>query len=96
MFIIDIKYIVPLEELNKHFDDHLKYLEKYYEKNIFVAWGRKVPPTGGIVFAFAESKEMVENIIKEDPFYEYKLAEITITEFSEAKYHPSLEGLFNR
>jgi uncharacterized protein YciI len=93
MFIIDIKYIVPLEELDNHFDSHVKYLEKYYEQNIFVAWGRKVPRTGGIILALAESKETVENIIKEDPFYEYKLAEITVTELLLAKYRPSLESL---
>ncbi|HTD39534.1 MAG TPA: YciI family protein [Mucilaginibacter sp.] len=81
------------EELNKHFDDHVKYLEKYYEQNIFVAWGRKAPPAGGVIFALAESKETVEDIIKEDPFYEYKLAEITVTELTLAKYHPSLDLL---
>jgi uncharacterized protein YciI len=93
MFIIDIQYIVPLEEIEKHFDAHIKYLEKYYEQNIFVAWGRKAPRTGGVVLALAGSKETVENIIKEDPFYEFKLAEITITEFLPGKYHPDLKKL---
>lgn len=93
MFIIDIKYIVSPEELNVHFDAHVKYLEKYYEQNTFVGWGRKVPPTGGVILALAGSKETLENIVKEDPFYTYKLAEITITELSLAKYHPDLKKL---
>ena len=93
MFIIDIKYIVSPEELNVHFNDHVKYLEKYYEQNIFLGWGRKVPPAGGIILALAGSKETLENIIKEDPFYEYKLAEITVTELSLAKYLPDLKKL---
>lgn len=93
MFIIDIKYTVSPEELNVHFDDHVKYLEKYYEQNIFVGWGRKVPPAGGVILALAGSKETIETIIKEDPFYEYKLAEITVTELALAKYHPDLTKL---
>jgi uncharacterized protein YciI len=93
VFIIEIKYIVSPEELNVHFNDHVKILERYYEQNIFVGWGRKVPPEGGIILALAGSKETLENIIKEDPFYEYKLKEITVTELSLAKYLPDLKKL---
>ncbi|HEY0245232.1 MAG TPA: YciI family protein [Mucilaginibacter sp.] len=91
MFIIDLNYIVPLEELDTHMADHVKYLSKYYKENIFVASGRKVPRTGGIILALAESKEAVEKIIKEDPFYKHELAEFTITEFLTSQYHPDLK-----
>ena len=93
MFIIDIKYIVTLEEIGEYYEAHIRHLEKYYAQNIFVAWGPKVPRTGGVILALGESKEMVENIVREDPFYEYKLAEITITEFVPSKYQPTLSGL---
>lgn len=91
MFIIDLNYIVPLEELDEHMADHVKYLSKYYKKNIFVASGRKVPRTGGIILALASSKEAVEKLIKEDPFYKHELAEFTVTEFSTSQYHPDLK-----
>jgi uncharacterized protein YciI len=91
MFIIDLNYIVPLEELDTHMADHVKYLRKYYKKNIFVASGRKVPRTGGIILALADSKEAVEKLIKEDPFYKHELAEFTITEFLTSQYHPDLK-----
>jgi uncharacterized protein YciI len=93
MFIIDLNYIVPLEELDTHMAVHVKYLKKYYAQNIFVASGRKVPRTGGVILALANSKEEIELIITEDPFYKHELAEFTITEFLTSQYHPDLKNL---
>src|SRR5688572_24951140 len=93
MFIINLNYIVPLEKLDAHMADHVKFLRMYYKKNVFVASGRKVPRTGGIILALARSKEEVEQIISEDPFYIHKLAEFNITEFLTSQYHPELKKL---
>jgi uncharacterized protein YciI len=93
MFIINLTYIVPLEELDQHMAEHVKYLDKYYDKDIFIASGRKVPRTGGVILALTDSKSIVEEIIKEDPFYKHKLAEFDITEFLASKYHPDLKNL---
>jgi uncharacterized protein YciI len=93
MFIINLNYIVPLEQLDAHMTDHVKFLRKYYKQNVFVASGRKVPRTGGIILALAKSKDDVEKIIAEDPFYVHKLAEFTITEFLTSQYHPDLKNL---
>lgn len=93
MFIINLNYIVPLETLDTHMSDHVKFLRKYYRQNVFVASGRKVPRTGGIILALAKSKEEIERIIAEDPFYTHKLAEFTITEFLTSQYHPELKKL---
>ena len=96
MFIIDLNYIVPLEELDEHMDAHVKYLHKYYKKNIFVASGRKVPRTGGVILALAETEEEVKKIIAEDPFYKHELAEFTITHFLTSQYHPDLKTLLHK
>jgi uncharacterized protein YciI len=96
MFIINLDYIVPLEKLDQHMMEHVKFLQKYYKKNIFIASGRKVPRTGGIILALAKSKEEVEQIMNEDPFYTLKLADFTITEFLTSQYHPELKNLLKR
>jgi uncharacterized protein YciI len=93
MFIINLHYIVPLEKLDAHMTDHVKYLQKYYKLNVFVASGRKVPRTGGIILALAKSKEEVEQIIQEDPFCTYKLADFSVTEFLTSQHHPDLKKL---
>ncbi len=96
MFIIDINYLVPLEEIEIHTDAHVAYLKKYTEKNVFIITGRKVPRTGGILIALADSREEVEKIITEDPFYQYKLAEMTITEFLHARHNSALDELLGK
>jgi len=96
MFIISLHYIVPLDELDKHMNAHVKFLQKYYKQNVFVASGRKVPRTGGIILALADSKERVEEIIQEDPFFTHKLAEFSVTEFLTSQYHPDLKKLLGK
>ncbi|HCW05825.1 MAG TPA: GTP cyclohydrolase [Cytophagales bacterium] len=91
MFIIDLHYIVPLEQLDAHMTEHVKYLQKYYKLNVFLASGRKVPRTGGIILALAPSREAVDEIIKEDPFYLHQLAEFRVTEFLTSQSHPELK-----
>jgi uncharacterized protein YciI len=91
MFIINLHYIVPLEELDAHMTDHVKYLHKYYKQHVFVASGRKVPRTGGIILAVGKSKEEIDKIISEDPFHIHGLAEFTVTEFLTSQSHPELK-----
>lgn len=93
MFIIDLKYVVPLDKLDAHMTDHVKYLRKYYKLNLFIASGRKVSRTGGIILALARTREEVDRIISEDPFYTQKLAEFSVTEFLTSQYHGDLKGL---
>ena len=93
MFIINLNYIVPLEKLDAHMGEHMKFIREYYKKNVFVASGRKVPRTGGIILALAGSKEEVEKIMSEDPFMKLKLAEFSILEFQTSQHHPDLKKL---
>jgi uncharacterized protein YciI len=93
MFIINLNYMVPLEELDRHMEAHVKYLKKYYKADVFIMSGRKVPRTGGIIIAQADSKEILEKIIAEDPFHKYTLAEFTITEFLASQSHPALKNI---
>ena len=94
MFIINLNYIVPLEQLDAHMTEHVKYLHKYYKQNVFITSGRKVPRTGGIILAMGKSKEEIESIIKEDPFYIHQLAEFTVTEFLNSQSHPDFKKLW--
>lgn len=93
MFVIDLKYIVPLEQIDQHMPEHMKFLRKYYAMNRFLASGRKVPRTGGIILALADSLIEVEKIIQEDPFHTYKLAQFNIIEFQTSQSHPALKQL---
>lgn len=93
MFIINLNYIVPLEQLDAHMTDHVKFLQKYYKANIFIASGRKVPRTGGIILSVAKTKEEAEAIMSEDPFCIHNLAEFTVTEFLTSQTHPEFKKM---
>ena len=93
MFIINLNYIVPLDELDQHMAAHVKFLRKYYKKGLFVASGRKVPRTGGIILALADDEKAVRKIMSEDPFTKHELADYTLTHFLTSQYHPDLESL---
>jgi uncharacterized protein YciI len=93
MFIVNLTYVVPLEQIDAHMKEHMKFLNHYYKANMFVASGRKVPRTGGIILVLAKSKEEVEAIMGKDPFCIHTLAEFTITEFLTSQSHPDLKKL---
>ncbi|ADR35402.1 YCII-related protein (plasmid) [Sulfuricurvum kujiense DSM 16994] len=82
MFIVSLTYIKPLEEVDALLDEHVAYLKEQYALGNFVASGRKVPRTGGVILARSVSREEIETIITLDPFYRHHVAEYEISEFS--------------
>jgi uncharacterized protein YciI len=81
MFIVSLNYKCQLEEVDKHLDAHVDYLKLQYANGNFIASGRKVPRTGGVILCNAKSKNELESIIAKDPFHKEGIAEYDITEF---------------
>lgn len=95
MFILLLKYIKPLEEVDKELKVHIQYLEKYYSLKKFVCSGRRNPRIGGVILCNAKNMEEVKAIINEDPFYINKIAEYEIVEFEPTKYADGFEHFIN-
>ncbi len=81
MFIIELTYKVSAEEIDKHLEPHMDYVDKYYNTGHFLASGRQEPRTGGIIFARAKSRERIEDIVSKDPLNIAGLADFKIIEF---------------
>ncbi len=81
MFFVSLTYKCPLEEVDKHLDAHVAYLKQEYDNGNFIASGRKIPRTGGIILATVEKRNQLQTIIGKDPFYRAGIAEYDITEF---------------
>ena len=86
MYIVNLNYIKEVSEVEKHLEEYIKFLEKYYEMGKFICSGRKNPRTGGVILLNAESLSEVEKIVLEDPFNINEIAEYEITEFFPTKY----------
>lgn len=85
MFIINITYKTSLEKVTKYLEAHIQFLNKQYEMKKFIASGRKVPRTGGVIIANIDTKLEVLNIIKQDPFKINDLADYELIEFIPTK-----------
>ncbi|PNU19807.1 GTP cyclohydrolase [Geothermobacter hydrogeniphilus] len=93
MFIVSLSYIKPIEEVELHLAEHIEYLKKQYEKKAFIASGRKVPRTGGVILSNVESKKELESILGEDPFHKNEIAKYEITEFIPTMTLPEFSSL---
>ncbi|MFA6630592.1 MAG: YciI family protein, partial [Sulfuricurvum sp.] len=67
--------------------------KEQYALGHFLASGRKVPRTGGVILARGASCEEIEAIVTLDPFYRHGVAEYEITEFSPTMTVDALEFL---
>lgn len=86
MFIVILKYEKSMEEVMNHLDDHIVFLEKYYDINKFICSGRQEPRTGGIIICNGKDKDEIISIMKEDPFYKNNIAKYEIIEFIPTNY----------
>jgi uncharacterized protein YciI len=81
MFIVSLNYKSDLKEVDKHIDAHVEYLKQEYANGHFIASGRKVPRTGGVILSCIKDKYELELILAKDPFHKAGIAEYEITEF---------------
>src|SRR5262245_30277687 len=81
MFGIELVYKADLVKIDAHMKAHVKFLKKYYASGNFLVSGRKIPRDGGIILAVGKSRQDIEAIVQEDPFFARGLAEFRIIEF---------------
>ncbi|WP_299603211.1 YciI family protein [uncultured Aquimarina sp.] len=93
MFIINLTYIVELKKVDQFLNDHVEFLNEQYALGNFLASGRKVPRTGGIILSNVASKSELENIISKDPFHKNDLANYELIEFIPSKTSKALQFL---
>lgn len=93
MFIINLTYTKSLDTIDQLFDEHVKFLEQYYDSGVFLMSGAKTPRIGGIILAKSEEKQALENIIKQDPFIVNQAATYEIIEFKPRRISKKFEHL---
>jgi uncharacterized protein YciI len=92
LFIVSLRYLVPLEKIDASMAKHVAFLDKHFAAGEFLVSGRQVPRTGGIIIARGKDRAAVERIMKQDPFVRGKLASVDIVEFVGSKMGKGLEG----
>ncbi|GAA4764438.1 YciI family protein [Stakelama sediminis] len=93
MFILSLRYTAPMERIDELLPDHVAWLRSQHEAGIFMAWGRKVPREGGVIFAKGDSRAEIEALAKTDPFVANGAAEVKVIEWAPTFVEPGLEQL---
>ncbi len=92
MYLIQVNYIKPLDEVDKYLTAHRAFLDKYYATGNLICSGSRNPRIGGIILCNAKDRDEVWSIIHEDPFCINKIAEYEVIEFKANKYANGFEG----
>ena len=93
MFIVSLTYKCEICEIEKYLNEHIQYLDNQYELGNFIASGRKVPRTGGVILANVKSFDLLNTILNDDPFKVHNLANYDVIEFVPTKTSKELDFL---
>lgn len=93
MFIVNLKYRVPVSEVEKYQQAHREFLDYYYKMGLFLVSGPLKPRTGGVIIALTQDKEYLESILQKDPYYLAEIAEYNFVEFVPVMHREELRSL---
>jgi len=71
---------------------HMDWVNAGYDSGMFLASGRKVPRTGGMILAQGDRAE-IEAYVAADPFAAEGVAVYEVTEVAVTRTAPGLDGL---
>lgn len=94
MFIILLHYLQPVTEIEKYLPEHRDFLDKHYAAGHFIASGAQVPRTGGVILAKGVTREELDLLLNEDPFFRERLANYQIIEFNPSKHSIEAASIF--
>ncbi|WP_047249854.1 YciI family protein [Chromobacterium subtsugae] len=92
MYVVSLSYTAPLSDIDALLPTHVAWLNQAYADGLFLASGRKVPRSGGVILARGE-RAGLEARLADDPFAKAGVARYDITEFVPSMTAAGLEGL---
>jgi uncharacterized protein YciI len=92
MFIALLTYVQPLEMVDALIPEHVEFLDQHYASGLFVASGRKVPRTGGVILIAGQDREQVRTVLEQDPFKREGVATYELVEFTPTKMQSGFEA----
>lgn len=95
MFVVALTYKVPDEIVDFHRPGHMAWLKEAFDAGVFLASGRRVPATGGVLLSKADRATLDDSLAK-DPFYSNGVAEFEIIEFTATSVAEGYENLLDK
>lgn len=94
MFVVLIRYVQPIDVVQRHLPEHRKFVEHAYEQHIFIASGRGADGDPGVYVGYGMGREDLLEFIKNDAFYRHSVAEYEIAHFHASRACDALGVLF--
>lgn len=91
LFIVDLEYTVPMDQIQPVLEPHLDFVRAAYKQGRFIASGAKVPRTGGVIVMIAESMQAAQDYLAADPFVTANVATYKYIEFLPSNLHSALK-----
>ena len=92
MLILSLTYIAPIDQADAAMGAHIDWVDAGYDRGWFLASGRKVPRTGGLILAKGDRAE-IETYLARDPFVLQAIARYEVTEIALSRTSPELDIL---
>ncbi|WP_426997354.1 YciI family protein [Pseudarthrobacter sp. N5] len=94
MYVVSLSYKVAEDIVDFHLEAHVEWLKDAFDQGIFIAAGRKIPRTGGMLLSNSDRTSLDASLAK-DPFYVNGVAEFEVTEFHANRVAPGYENLLD-
>ncbi|MFJ5862066.1 YciI family protein [Pseudarthrobacter sp. NPDC092439] len=94
MYVVSLTYRVPQDIVDFHNDAHIAWLQQAFDDGVFIAAGRKIPRTGGLLLSQAD-RAVLDAALARDPFYVNGVAEFEVMEFHAGRVAPGFENLLD-
>jgi uncharacterized protein YciI len=94
MYVVSLTYKVAQEIVDQHVDAHMDWVNDAFDQGIFIASGRKVPRTGGVLLSKTDRLTLDESLAK-DPFNVHGVADFDVVEFAVTRTAPGFENLLD-
>ena len=93
MFIVTLTYLKPVADVDALMPGHLTWLDEGYADGLFVASGRRIPRTGGVILARSGDEQALRDNLARDPFVIHGAARCDVVEFTASMTAPGAEVL---
>lgn len=93
MFIVTLTYLKPVEEVDALMAGHIEWVDQGFAEGLFLASGRRIPRTGGVIVARSGDEAALREFLARDPFAVHGAARFDVVEFSATRTAAALEAL---
>ncbi len=91
MKIVTLTYLVPVDQVDQHLEDHRAWLNELFEAGVLITSGPLEPRTGGVLLLVDLSTEQVEAYLSRDPFGLAGVARYDVATFTPSRMADGVE-----